>query len=66
MITLARSKGAVVRHATLMRDVWGADKNMGTVHTFVSYLRAKLERGGESPLVHTVHGVGYALRSSAS
>jgi DNA-binding response OmpR family regulator len=66
MVTLARNKGAVVHHAALMREVWGADKNMGTVHTFMSYLRAKLQRGGESPLVHTVRGVGYALRSHAS
>ena len=64
LLTLARYRGAVVPHCTLIREVWGAYRSMGTVHTFMSYLRAKLESGGEPPLVHTVRGVGYALRSS--
>ncbi len=66
LLSLARRNGAVVRHTTLIREVWGAHKTMGTVHTLVSYLRAKIERDGELPVVHTVRGVGYALRSNAS
>jgi two-component system OmpR family response regulator len=66
LLTLARHGGRVVPHSTLIRDVWGSNRNMATVHTFVSYLRAKIEIGGEKPLVHTVRGVGYALRSSRS
>jgi two-component system response regulator MprA len=29
---------------------------------YVGYLRRKLEREGEPRLIHTVRGVGYALR----
>ncbi len=33
-----------------------------TIEVFVSNLRRKLESGGEPRLLHTVRGVGYALR----
>jgi DNA-binding response OmpR family regulator len=29
---------------------------------YIGYLRRKLEEGGEARLLHTVRGVGYALR----
>ena len=32
------------------------------VDVYVGYLRTKLEAGGEPRLLHTVRGVGYALR----
>jgi two-component system, OmpR family, response regulator len=47
--------------------VWG-DPPSGdatTVETYVSYLRKKLDRLGP-PLIHTVRGVGYALRAPRS
>ena len=34
------------------------------LETYVSYLRKKLDAHGP-PLIHTVRGVGYALRSRA-
>src|SRR5437660_3243522 len=61
--TLARHDGAVVPHDMLTREVWGRFKSKNIVHTFVSYLRAKLNRPGETELIHTVRGVGYALRA---
>ena len=64
LMTLARADGTVVRHSTLMREVWGSQQSLGSLHTYVSYLRAKLEGCGEEPLVRTVRGVGYALRAS--
>jgi two-component system response regulator MprA len=48
----------------LLDAVWGGG-NAGTsnvVDVYVGYLRAKLEAGGEARLLHTVRGVGYALR----
>jgi two-component system, OmpR family, response regulator len=33
------------------------------VETFVSYLRRKIDAGGD-PLIHTVRGVGYILRGA--
>jgi DNA-binding response OmpR family regulator len=63
LTTLARHNGAVVDHGMLNREVWGAPKSKTTIHTYISYLRAKLDGPGERPLVHTVRGVGYALRT---
>jgi len=31
---------------------------------YICYLRRKLEEGGEPRLLHTVRGVGYALREA--
>jgi DNA-binding response OmpR family regulator len=63
LTVLARSNGAVVPRARLIDEVWGSEKHASatTVHTFVSYLRAKLEDAGTAPVVRTVRGVGYAL-----
>jgi DNA-binding response OmpR family regulator len=63
LTTLARHDGAVVDHGMLNREVWGAPKSKALIHTYISYLRAKLDGPGERPLVHTVRGVGYALRT---
>ena len=44
--------------------VWGYDAALATnsLRVYVGYLRRKLEAAGEPRLIHTVHGVGYALR----
>jgi DNA-binding response OmpR family regulator len=63
LATLARNEGAVVRHDELCRAVWGAWRSKNTLHTFVSYLRAKINRPGDAALIHTVRGVGYTLRA---
>ncbi|MBV8369872.1 MAG: response regulator transcription factor [Candidatus Eremiobacteraeota bacterium] len=63
LTVLARSNGAVVPRARLIDEVWGSERQASatTVHTFVSYLRAKLGDAGTAPVVRTVRGVGYAL-----
>lgn len=66
LATLARNEGAVVRHDELCRAVWGTWRSKNTLHTFVSYLRAKINRPGDAALVHTVRGVGYTLRAALS
>ena len=40
------------------------DFNSGTntVEVFISYLRRKIEAGGEPRLIHTVRGAGYLIR----
>jgi DNA-binding response OmpR family regulator len=65
LTTLARHEGTVVPHEMLTRQVWGTAKSMNTVHTFVSYLRAKIDMPGEIPLIHSVRGVGYVLRGAS-
>jgi two-component system response regulator MprA len=48
----------------LLAQVWGYDFEVDTnaVDVYVGYLRRKLEAGGEPRLLHTLRGVGYALR----
>jgi two-component system response regulator PrrA len=62
--TLARHAGIVLSRRQLLEQVWGytfeVDSNV--VDQFVSYLRRKLEAGGEPRVVHTVRGVGFVLR----
>jgi two-component system OmpR family response regulator len=53
----------VLTRAQLLEHVWDYDfgGDARVLETYVSYLRKKLDRLGP-PLIHTVRGVGYALR----
>ena len=44
--------------------IWGYDfgGESNIIEVYIRYLRAKLEEGDEPRLIHTVRGVGYALR----
>jgi two-component system, OmpR family, response regulator MprA len=61
---LARNTGIVLSHSSIYEDVWQYDfgPESKTLAVYISYLRRKLEFPGESPLLHTVRGVGYTLR----
>ena len=54
----------VLSRAALFEQVWGYDfgESSNSVHVYLGYLRRKLEAEGESRLLHTVRGVGFALR----
>jgi two-component system response regulator MprA len=54
----------VMTRATLFENVWGYDfgETSNSIHVYLGYLRRKLEAEGESRLLHTVRGVGFALR----
>ncbi|WP_329562611.1 response regulator transcription factor [Kitasatospora sp. NBC_01266] len=60
---LLRHPGQVLPRELIMELVWGGDfgPDSNSLAVYVSYLRRKLEAGGEPRLVHTVHGVGYRL-----
>jgi two-component system OmpR family response regulator len=55
----------VLSRAQILDQVWEYDFGGGgnVVETYVSYLRKKLDHLGP-PLIQTVRGVGYALRTS--
>ena len=46
--------------------VWGYtfDSDTNSLAVYIGYLRRKLEEAGENRLIHTVRGVGYALRTA--
>src|ERR1700738_217489 len=53
----------VLTREQLLDAVWkGEPEGDNVVAVYVGYLRQKLEDGGESRLLHTVRGAGYALR----
>jgi two-component system OmpR family response regulator len=57
----------VLTRAQLLEHVWKYDfgGDARVLETYVSYLRKKLDVHGPS-LIHTVRGVGYALRAPRS
>jgi two-component system response regulator MprA len=63
--SLIRAAGRVVPRDTLIEQVWGdREVSPNNLEVFVRFLRAKVDRDGESRLIHTDRGVGYSLRSA--
>lgn len=61
---LMRNAPTVVTRKMLLEQVWRFRFDPGTnlVESHVSRLRAKIDRGGDPPLIHTLRGEGYAVR----
>ena len=59
-----RNPRQVLRRSLIYDRVWGYDfgPDSHALDVYIGYLRRKLEAGGEPRVVHTVRGVGYALR----
>jgi len=54
----------VLTRSVIFERVWGYDFGYGSnsLDVYIGYLRRKTEAGGRPRLIHTVRGVGYALR----
>ena len=65
LANLARVPDRPVSRDALLRAVWRIDFDPGTnlVEVHMSRLRAKVDRGFDWPMLHTVKGRGYTLRS---
>ena len=65
---LLRNHGQVLTRELIFDRVWGYDfgANSNSLEVYIGYLRRKTEAEGEPRLIHTVRGVGYVLRESAS
>lgn len=61
--TLLRNAGRTVTRETLLDAVWDRnnDPESNVLDVYARRLRVKLSVFGESPLLHTVRGVGYKL-----
>jgi two-component system copper resistance phosphate regulon response regulator CusR len=62
---LARASGEVVSRAEIMDQVWGISFGTSTniVDVMVRRLRAKVDDPFKRKLVHTIRGVGYAIKA---
>jgi DNA-binding response OmpR family regulator len=62
---LMRHRDATVTRDMLGRDVWHEPAHALTnvIDVTVTLLRKKLNRPGRAPLIHTIRGVGYCLRT---
>jgi two-component system, OmpR family, response regulator len=63
---LMRHPGEVVTRAQLAERVWETepDEFQNLVEVHLSHLRAKIDRGGAPPLIHTLRGSGYFLSTA--
>ena len=63
---LMRNHDKVVTRTLLLENVWDYhfDPQTNVIEVHMSRLRQKIDRGSSSPLLHTVRGSGYCLRSA--
>jgi two-component system, OmpR family, response regulator MprA len=59
-----RNPRQVLTRSVIFERVWGYDFGFASnsLDVYIGYLRRKTEAAGEPRLIHTVRGVGYALR----
>ncbi|MFD9702481.1 response regulator transcription factor [Lentzea sp. NPDC059081] len=63
---LVRNATRVLTRGELFEAIWGFDMSItsNNLQVYVSYLRRKMEAGGEPRLLHTRRGLGYTLRET--
>jgi two-component system OmpR family response regulator len=62
---LMRHAGQVVTRTMLLESVWDYhfDPQTNVIDVHISRLRQKIDKGFAKPLLHTIRGAGYSLRS---
>jgi two-component system, OmpR family, response regulator len=60
---LMANAGVVVSRQSLLANVWGMNFDPGTkvVDVYIRYLRLKVDRDSDNPLIRTVRGFGYTM-----
>jgi len=63
---LMRNAGRVLTRAMIVDHVWqyDFDGNDNVLDVYISYLRKKIDRNSEVPLIQTIRGVGYRITDS--
>jgi two-component system response regulator MprA len=63
LLWFMRHPRQVLTRQQLMRTVWGYDQpDAGVLDVHIGHLRQKLEADGGRRLLHTIRGIGFALR----
>jgi DNA-binding response OmpR family regulator len=65
---LMRNAGRVMTRSRLIESVWGFEREVGnnTIDVYIRMVRSKVEPPGSRKLIHTVRGIGYAMREEES
>jgi DNA-binding response OmpR family regulator len=65
---LMRNAGRVITRSGMIEAVWGHDRDVenNTLDVFIRQLRTKIDPLGSHKLIHTIRGIGYALREEES
>jgi DNA-binding response OmpR family regulator len=65
---LMRNAGRVMTRSRLIESVWGFEREVGnnTIDVYIRMVRSKVEPAGSRKLIHTVRGIGYAMREEES
>jgi len=65
---LMRHAGRVITRTRMIEAVWGHEREIenNTLDVFIRQVRSKIDAPGSPKLIHTIRGVGYALREEDS
>jgi DNA-binding response OmpR family regulator len=65
---LIRNAGRVITRTRMIEAAWGHERDIenNTLDVFIRQLRAKIDLPGSHKLIHTIRGIGYALREEDS
>lgn len=63
---LMRNSGRVLSKDTIIEHVWDFDSDIlpNNVEVYIGYLRAKIDKPFNKPLLHTVRGFGYKIEAA--
>jgi DNA-binding response OmpR family regulator len=61
---LMRNVDRVITRTRMIEAAWGCDRDIesNTLDVFIRQLRSKIDLPGSHKLIHTIRGIGYALR----
>jgi len=62
-----RNKDRILSRSMIMQHVWkhDFDPESNIIDVYIKRVRQKIERPGQSQLIHSIRGVGYRMRESA-
>lgn len=66
LLYFIKNKNKVLSRTDILEEVWGVNFDIGTnvVDVYVNYLRKKIDNYADQKLIHTIIGMGYALKDN--
>lgn len=68
LIFFMKNRERALSRIAIAEAVWSIDLDMGsnTVDVYINYLRNKVDKNFEIPLIHTIKGTGYMLKKKVN